>query len=203
MRRREVLAAVPALLAVPLAGRAQGDDAVSLLEMARTLASRSYAPRDASLPPPFAGLDYDAYRGIRPIPGRASMLPLGQDFAADLLPPGLFFPDPVRIDFVTADGVAEVPFSPALFSFDDRYFDRIPAEAPGAGFSGIRFRHPLNAPDVMDEFLVLQGASYFRAIGRDMVYGLSARTVAIGTGGRYLRAARATWPFHPSAVPGS
>jgi hypothetical protein len=31
--------------------------------------------------------------------------------------------------------------------------------------------------------LVLQGASYFRAIGADMVYGLSCRAVAIGTGG--------------------
>ena len=86
MRRREVLAALPALLAVPLAGRAQGDDAISLLEMARTLASRSYVPRDTALPPPFAGLDYDASRGLRPSPGRTSMLPLGPAVAAQITP---------------------------------------------------------------------------------------------------------------------
>ena len=36
--------------------------------------------------------------GIRPIPGRAAMLPLGPDYAVDLLPPGLYFPDAVEID---------------------------------------------------------------------------------------------------------
>jgi glucans biosynthesis protein len=35
---------------------------------------------------------------------------------------------------------------------------------------------------LMDEVLVVQGASYFRAIGEAMVYGLSARAVALGTG---------------------
>ena len=35
----------------------------------------------------------------------------------------------------------------------------------------------------MDEFAVFQGASYFRAIARDTLYGLSARGIALGTGG--------------------
>ena len=183
MRRREVLAGAAGLMALPLAGRAQTSGPPSLLEAARALAALPHEPNRAPLPPPFAGLDYDAYRGIRPIPGKASMLPLGHDYAADLLPPGLFFHDPVRIDFVTAGAVAEVPFSTALFSFDPRYFDSVPRHAAGAGFSGVRFRHPLNADGVLDEVLVVQGASYFRAIGRDMAYGLSARAVAIGTGG--------------------
>ncbi|TDA90474.1 glucan biosynthesis protein, partial [Halomonas marinisediminis] len=73
--------------------------------------------------------------------------------------------------------------TPDLFDFAPRYFDTIPATAPGAGFSGLRLRHPLNTPDVLDEVLVVQGASYFRAIGQAMVYGLSARAVALGTGG--------------------
>ena len=77
----------------------------------------------------------------------------------------------------------EIVFSTDFFSFQDRYFDTIPDSAPGAGFSGLRLRHPLNAPDRLDEVLVVQGASYFRAIGQAMVYGLSARAVAIGTGG--------------------
>lgn len=155
----------------------------SLLDMARRLAATPYVPPNTPLPPPFAGLDYDAYRGIRPIPGRAAMLPMGQDFSVDLLPPGLFFPDPVLIERDTGTGPQEVVFSTDLFSFQDRYFDTIPDTAPGAGFSGLRLRHPLNAADRLDEVLVVQGASYFRAIGQAMVYGLSARAVAIGTGG--------------------
>lgn len=184
MRRRDFLVAASSLAVLPVTGHAQtAEEPLSLLETARALAGRAYEPASRILPPPFDGLDYDAYRGIRPIPGKAAMLPLGDDFAADLLPPGLFFLEPMRIDFVTADGLRELPFSPALFTFEERYFDDIPASSPGAGFSGARFRHPLNTPDVMDEFLVVQGASYFRAIGREMVYGLSARAVAIGTGG--------------------
>jgi glucans biosynthesis protein len=111
------------------------------------------------------------------------MLRHGPDFAVDLLPPGLDFPDPVRIDRDTGNGPEEVGFTPRLFDFDARYFDAIPDTSPGAGFSGFRLRYPLNAPDRMDEVLVVQGASYFRAVGEAMVYGLSARAVALGTGG--------------------
>ncbi len=155
----------------------------SLLDAARALAATPYTHGTGVLPPPFAGLSYDAYRGIRPIPGRAAILPQGPRFAVDLLPPGLFFPDPVTVDLPAEDGFAPVPLSPDLFDFDARYFDTIPESAPGAGFSGLRLRHPLNAPDLLDEVLVVQGASYFRAIGQAMVYGLSARAVALGTGG--------------------
>jgi glucans biosynthesis protein len=182
-RRRDVLAGAAALLAAPaLRARAQSGPP-SLLDEARALATRPHVPRVAGLPPPFAGLDYDAYRGIRPVPGRAALLPHGSGYALDLLPPGLFFPDPVRVEIVEDGTVREVPFALDLFAFDPRYFGDLPASAPGAGFSGLRLRHPLNAPDALDEVLVVQGASYFRAIGRAMVYGLSARAVALGTGG--------------------
>lgn len=182
MRRRAFLAGLatlPALHAPAVMAKTQS----SLIDSARRLASQPYLAPQNALPPPFADLTYDAYRGIRPIPGRAAMLPHGPEFAVDLLPPGLYFPDPVRIDRDTGTGPEEIPLSLDLFDFQDRYFDTLPDTAPGAGFSGLRLRHPLNAADRMDEVLVVQGASYFRALGRNMIYGLSARAVAIGTGG--------------------
>jgi periplasmic glucans biosynthesis protein len=184
MRRRSFLMSTAALaLASALPAAAGENDISSLVEVARALARTPYVPSPDALPPPFAGLTYDAYRAIRPIAGKAAMLPVGVDYAVDLLPPGLYFPDPVNIEFLTADGLRTVDFSPALFDFDKRYFDAIPETSPGAGFSGLRLRTYLNTPDHMDEFLVVQGASYFRAIGRDMIYGLSCRAVALGTGG--------------------
>jgi len=191
MRRRTFLAGAAALATVPalrLSARTDG----SLLPKARRLAAQPFVDDTPPLPPPFAGLDYDAFRAIRPIPGRAAMLPNGPGFEVDLLPPGLYFPDPVRIDRDTGTGPREIAFSPDLFSFDARYFGTVPDTAPGAGFSGLRLRHPLNAPGRMDEVLVVQGASYFRAIGQAMAYGLSARAVALGTGGRGLRNSRAS-----------
>ena len=58
-----------------------------------------------------------------------------------------------------------------------------PASPSDMGFSGIRFRYPINRPGVWDEVAVFQGASYFRAVAHDTLYGLSARGLAIGTGG--------------------
>ena len=48
-------------------------------------------------------------------------------------------------------------------------------------FSGFRVRYPINSPGAFQEFAVFQGASYLRAVGRDQVYGLSARGLAVNT----------------------
>ncbi len=47
--------------------------------------------------------------------------------------------------------------------------------------SGFRIRSQINAKKVWDEFLVFQGASYFRAVAQHLLYGLSARGLAINT----------------------
>ena len=49
-------------------------------------------------------------------------------------------------------------------------------------YAGFRLRYPINSKDYIDEFCVFQGASYFRAIGKGHLYGLSARGLAIDTG---------------------
>src|SRR5690606_3042367 len=41
--------------------------------------------------------------------------------------------------------------------------------------------YPLNKKDKQDELITLLGASYFRVVGKDQVYGLSARGLAIDT----------------------
>lgn len=181
MERRTLLTLIAAGL-TPMPSRAFAQDA-SLLDTARALSTAPYMPPTGALPAPFAGLDYNAYRGIRPIAGRAAMLPQGEEFAVDLLPPGLYFTDPVTVERYANGTLQDLPLTPDLFTFEPRYFDHIPATSPGTGFSGMRVRHPLNTPDVLDEVAVFQGASYFRAIGQAMAYGLSARAVAIGTGG--------------------
>ncbi|PJI84429.1 glucans biosynthesis protein [Yoonia maricola] len=182
MNRRDLLMSTAAFaVTTALPAMAQPED--SLRDVAKALQQLPYTPNTTPLAPPFAGLDYNAYRGIRPLVGKSAQLPHGNRFSVDLMPPGLYFPDPIKVDKVTPEGLREITFSPALFDFDDRYFDDIPQTSPGAGFSGMRLRYPLNAPDLMDEVLVMQGGSYFRAIGEAMVYGLSARTVALGTGG--------------------
>jgi glucans biosynthesis protein len=47
--------------------------------------------------------------------------------------------------------------------------------------SGFRLRTQINSKKVWDEFLVFQGASYYRAVAQHLLYGLSARGLAINT----------------------
>lgn len=185
--RRMTLAGALALAApLPRLGRAQGLSEVpetpeAMIAAAKTLSEQTFRPPPRRLLAPFDALDYDSYRGIRPRAGHAGDLPLGAQFRADLLPPGWLFPEPVYIALPGHD----TRFKPDLFTYDPQLVTPpLPgAHSAGMGFSGLRLRAPLNHPERWDEVLVLQGASYFRALARDTVYGLSARALSLGTGG--------------------
>ena len=196
MQRREFFAAAGAgLLGAAAPAAALGQEAAApatptpgeyafVVAKARELSAAPYEPLALDLTGPFADLDYDRYRGIRP-----RTIPIGPErngFAIDLLPPGFIFKEPVKISLISEAGAQEVPFAPDLFDFDPNFFppESQPAAASGEGlaFTGFRLRYPINRIDHLDEFAVFQGASYFRAIARNTGYGLSARALAIRTG---------------------
>lgn len=155
-----------------------------LRELAKDRASRDYKQPVSELVGSFADLNYDSYRAIR-FRRDADPWKEHKNFRMDLLPPGLIFYEPVQINLVDAEGtVTPVPFSAELLDFDESHFpDGADMKTIGdMGWSGFRLRTPINRPGVMDEFLVFQGASYFRAIARNTLYGLSARGLAINTG---------------------
>lgn len=184
LSRRSLMAGVAALALVPALprGAAALPGHEDIAAEARRLAALPHRPTAMPLAGPFVGLDYDAHRGIRPRAGGAGDRPLGPRLRADLLPPGFLLDDRVQVRLNGED----IAFSTDLFDFDRRYFDDTTltvAEAAAMGFAGLRLRTPLNAPDIFDELAVFQGASYFRALGRGDVYGLSARGLALGTGG--------------------
>lgn len=191
MQRRDFLLTATATAAVALTAQAQeplpavnsGFGFEEVAAFARDRASRDYVAPDSTLTGAFADLNYDQYRAIR---FRRDMDPWqGKGrFGLDLLPPGVIFHEPVKINLVQNGRSRPVPFAPAMLDFDPSMFppdvDRV--TTGDMGWSGFRLRTPLNRPDVMDEFLVFQGASYFRAVARDTLYGLSARGLAIRTG---------------------
>jgi glucans biosynthesis protein len=183
--RRVFLASGLAAVAMPRPGLA--DMPRDLVAEARRLSRLPHRDPAMVLPPPFDALSYDSYRAIRPAQGGAAGLPLGAGVQADLLPPGFFFGDRVTVEVETDSGWRGVPFAPDLFTYDARYFNATPVlsgeDRAAMGFSGARLRAPFRDAAVLDEFLVLQGASYFRAVSTDTQYGLSARALAIGTGG--------------------
>lgn len=158
----------------------------AVVARAREAAGSPYTRPLMRMTEPFAGLKYDQYRAIRPREDKRFFADADRGFRMDLLPPGLSFQDRIEINLVE-NGVAEpIGFSTDFFVFDPETFPYADGQAPAAdelGFSGLRLRHPINEPGVWDDFVVFQGASYFRAVSRGTIYGLSARGLAVGTGG--------------------
>ncbi len=150
---------------------------------AAELARDAYAAPPGKLTGGFADLGYDQYRGIR---FRRDADPWAEagPFALDLLPPGMLFKNAVAINLVQDGLVTPVPFDPMVFDYDPNGFPKgiDTTDLGQMGWSGFRLRFPLNRPGVMDEVVVFQGASYFRAVSRGTLYGQSARGLALGTG---------------------
>lgn len=183
--RRETLGLLAALGLVPGVALASMVGPEALIAEARALAGSPWRADRMTPVAPFADLDYDRARGIRPRDGAGGGLPLGGGLVADVLPPGPFLRE--RVGITLPGQATPLGFSTDLFTFDPRLFPgpvaADPARDAAMGFSGLRLRGPMNRPDRLDEILVLQGASYFRALPYQGRYGLSARGLGLGTGG--------------------
>ena len=147
--------------------------------LAQQLSTSEFASPSLTLPESFKKLGYDQFRDIRFRTDQAIWRGDKIDFELQLLPMGWLYNLPVEI-WLVDDGTAKrLKADGNLFSLGPLIKD---AE-PGApyGFSGFRVHGPINRPDYFDEYVVFQGASYFRAVGRGQLYGLSARGLAINT----------------------
>ncbi len=141
----------------------------------KDLAGTAYEPVTFTLPESFNGLDYDAYRRIQFRPDHGVWAALGIGYQVHAFHPGWLFKEPVKL-FEIKDGLAEpVIFGSADFDYHDAAVEEAVAGEVFPGVAGLRINYPLNSPDKVDELVTFLGASYFRALGRDNVYGLSAR----------------------------
>lgn len=166
---------------------------------ARRLARSPFVAPHAPLPKSVAGLDYDHYRDIRFRPEEAIWAKEGLGFHLHVLHRGWLFADPVEIALVDDDTARYLAYRADFFSTGKVMTAPLPTE--DLGYSGWRALYPLNRPRVFDEVVVFQGASYFRSLGRNQVYGLSARGLAIKTAdatGEEFPAFRAFWIERPA-----
>ena len=125
-------------------------------------------------------LSYDQYREIRFEKGASIWAREGRGFTIEPFHPGFIYKTPTEIDLVASGRARTVRFNPEVFDYGPSV--ERPARVDSLAYSGFRVRYAINRPDTMDEFLLFQGASYFRAIGRGQIYGLSARGLAVKTG---------------------
>lgn len=150
-------------------------------ERMRMRAAEPYKAVPPVLPEVYEGLDYDGYRMVQFDAERAHWLDKQAGYQLHAFALGWLFKEPVEV-FEIVDGIAH----PAGFVTGDfHFFDadmkaRADAE-PFPGVAGIRVNYPLNASDRIDELVSFLGASYFRALGRNNIYGLSARGLVINS----------------------
>ncbi len=148
-------------------------------EAARHLAAAPFQPSPNTAPASLAAIGYDQWRDIRFKPERALWRGLHLGFEAQFFMASFLYREPVEL-FEVDDGTI-VPIRPDRTAFDfGSLVSPLPADAD-IGYSGFRLHGPLNRSDVLDEIIVFQGASYFRAIGRHHSYGMSARGLALNT----------------------
>lgn len=177
-------------------GPAQAFTWDGLVARAKALAARPYAPPPTPAPDLLEQIDYDAHGKIR---FRTELAPFSADqgglakgrFAATFFHLGRFFRKPQRIHVLEKDQAREIIYR-------EDYFD-MPKESvahklpKGAGFAGFRFQEA-NGPGGMaptigwrnqplpwqrNDWVAFLGASYFRAIGDEFQYGLSARGIMV------------------------
>ncbi|HZP67963.1 MAG TPA: glucan biosynthesis protein G [Rudaea sp.] len=147
---------------------------------ARDLASKAYKDTGANLPAAFAQLDQERYQAITYRPNAALWKPAKLPFTLEFFHEGWRFDRPVKIDEIAGSSTHEIAFNPQWFDYGKSGLD--PIAASGLGYAGLRIDYAVNAPQHMDEVLSFLGATYFRALGKGQVYGLSARGLAIDTG---------------------
>jgi glucans biosynthesis protein len=185
--RRSLLAAGIAAGALPLLPRAAGAAGIAtgepvpfsldiLKDMAAALAGEPYAPapvEDAEL---LDSIDYDLHNQITyrkdamlwgDVPGAAKVR---------FFHPGRYFKEPVAISVLEGGEARELVFSTDLFDMPEGHPAR---QLKHAGFAGFAVMDP----EGKNDWMAVLGASYFRTSGYSGQFGMSARGLAIDSGG--------------------
>ena len=196
------LGALAAGALTPAFARAQGTGERfshgDVLEQARALSQQPFTS-PPPLPEALRALDYETYRAIRFRREAAVWAHSGSKFSVQMFAPGSLYGDPVDVLLVESGRARPVQISADAFETPTPQIGELLAEV--SRLAGFRLHYPINTPGYADEFVVFQGASYFRAVSRGQTYGLSARGLAIDTaepGGEEFPIFRRFWIERPS-----
>lgn len=172
----------------------------TVVKLAQRLAAEPRSSTQLDSNSPLRQITYDQYRDIRTNSESAIWRSDQVPMRLELLPAGFLYQTPVTVSIIESGVARDLKATPGTFLLG-------PSVARQLGelslpLSGFRVRSHINSRSVWDEFLVFQGASYFRAVSRGTLYGLSARGLAIKTAhptGEEFPAFTHFWVERPSA----
>lgn len=163
---------------LPLEG-AVAFDFTDVVAKAQDLSTQAYQP-PPEVPQFLRDLSYDQYQEVRFKPDESLWQEEPSRFQVMMVPPGTYYGHSVALNEIDGNEVREIPFDKTVFDYPNEEFaKRVPADL---GYAGFKLTYPLRQADVQSQFLVFAGASYFRAVGKDNSFGISARGIAVDTG---------------------
>ena len=169
-----------------------------LKEKARALGEKPFNP-DQYKVAETDGLNYDRYRAINFDPEKAVWRNAGLHFRMQLFHGGYIYKEPVDISIVQDGQASRIPYTEEFYQFGPKEKE-VHVPEGSRFYSGFRFHAPIYNETEYSEFLVFQGASYFRGKAKGQTYGLSARGLAVNTaqqGDEEFPVFRAFWVEKP------
>jgi glucans biosynthesis protein len=150
-----------------------------VIQKAQHLSGVAWQEPASEVPDWLLKITYDQWRDIRFRPERALWRDKKLPFQVQFFHPGLYYNRVVKAHVVQDGKARPYPFSPNLFDYGlNDFASRVPQDL---GFAGLRVHYPIKTKDYYDEVIVFLGATYFRSLGRDEAFGLSARGLAVDT----------------------
>ncbi len=150
----------------------------TVVELAKKLAAEPYKEPETA-PQSLRQLDYKEYRKINYKQNAAIWGNSQTKFNIQLFAPGYLYEKLVDIDVVENGRSKPVGVTETSFTVPDKALGEILARV--GKYAGFRLHYPINNNDYRDEFIVFQGASYFRAVSKGQLYGISTRGLSIDT----------------------
>jgi len=171
------LVVLAVLVLAPAVGATFDLDAVA--DRAQGLAREPYREPKGQVPDWLLKISYDQWRDIRFLPEHALWREQHLPFQVQFFHPGLYYNRTVFLNVIDAKGVHPLAFSPSHFDYGHNDFaSKVPQNL---GYAGFRIHAPIKTANYFDEVIVFLGATYFRAVGKQQVFGLSARGLAVDT----------------------
>lgn len=154
-------------------------DRAWLENRAKELSKTAYVKEEIDQKSPLGQLNYDDYKKIQF--QRSATIWKNEDRNFRLIPlhPGFLFRTPVNLNLVVGATSRRILYTTEIFQYDDE--QSAAKQTQAKGYSGFSVTTPINTESKWDEFVVFQGGTYFRAVGKNNWYGLSARGLAVNT----------------------
>ena len=150
----------------------------TLLAEAKRRAGIPYAPQRNTVPAGLDKLSPEQYRSIHSNPDAGIWRNEPVPFRLELLRAGYNLQSTVTVSTIEEGMAQDLVATPSMFEMGPalRQLGKV-----SLTLSGFRLRSQINSKKIWDEFLVFQGASYYRAVAQHLLYGLSARGLALNT----------------------